>query len=94
MKSITKNKKVDNSKLYQFGINYDKHKKFQQFIDKNLNLLKSKNYKFTLLNFDNFLCKNLRCKIGSENGSYYSDVQHLSINGSKKLKSMINSYLD
>ncbi len=94
LKSITKNKKVDNSKLYQFGINYDKHKKFQQFIDKNLNLLKSKNYKFTLLNFDNFLCKNLRCKIGSENGSYYSDVQHLSINGSKKLKSMINSYLD
>ena len=86
--------KVDNSKLYQFGINYDKHKKFQQFINKNLNLLKTKNYKFTILNFDKFLCKNLRCKIGSENGSYYSDVQHLSINGSKKLKNMIISYLD
>ena len=79
-----KKKEIRDDKLISFSINYNKFIEHQKFIRNSINNIKKE---FTILkeiDFDDIFCNNLKCSIGSKNGSYYSDTNHLSINGALK----------
>ena len=88
-----KNNSFNEKKIQEYGVDVDKHKKLQKFIKENIKMLKNKNIKFKFINFDSFFCKNSKCRLGDVNGSFYHDLHHLSIYGSKKIENVIKSYL-
>lgn len=88
-----KNNSFNEKKIQEYGVDVNKHKKLQKFIKENIKMLKNKNIKFKFINFDSFFCKNSKCRLGDVNGSFYHDLHHLSIYGSKKIENVIKSYL-
>ncbi len=89
-----KNNLINLKKIHEYGVDFNKHKKLQKFIKENLEILKNKNIDFKVIDFDNFFCKNSKCRLGDVNGSFYHDLHHLSIYGSKKIKNVIKLYLN
>ena len=91
------NKKINEiniKKLSNLSVNFDKHMSIQEFVRKNTNIIKNKNYNFKEIDLNNYFCDNKKCKIGEKDASFYSDRSHLSIIGAKLIKNKIKQYLD
>ena len=80
----SKKKEVRDDKLLSFSINYNKYIKHQKFIRDSITNIKEEFNILKEINFDDIFCNKLKCSVGSENESYYSDKNHLSINGAMK----------
>ena len=84
-------KTVDINKLRLLSVSYDRHINFQKFIRTETKKLLKKSYMFKEIDFDKFFCDKKKCMIGEKNISYYSDDDHLSVSGSKKIKKLIEN---
>ncbi len=87
-------KSNDINKIFDYSVDYEKHKRLQSFVRNNIKILKYNNYSFKEIDFDNFFCDNNKCLIGNITSSYYFDKNHLSRNGAKSLNKEIKKYLD
>ena len=84
-KSIKKDNQVDIDVIKNLSVDYKDHKSLQKFIRDNIKIIK-KDYNFKEIDFDDFFCDNEKCLYGTNKNSYYSDKDHLSINGALSLK--------
>ena len=76
-----------NKKLYQFSIDRGRHDKLQFYTK---SLFKENASNMNVYDFDNIFCKD-KCLIGNSEGSFYSDDNHLTINGASLVKENIIS---
>ena len=91
--SIKKDKLNYQKFLYNLSVDYKKHVLFQKFVRNRVNLFNERSL-FDQINVDKIFCDKIKCIVGTEEGSYYSDDDHLSIFGSMKLKDEIKKFLD
>lgn len=87
-------KTVDINKLRLLSVSYDKHINFQKFIRTETEKLLKRNFLFKEIDFDKFFCDKKKCMIGEKHISYYSDDDHLSVSGTKKIKKIIENYFN
>ena len=80
----SKKKEVRDDKLLSFSISYNKYIEHQKFIRDSITNIKEEFNILKEIDFDEIFCNKLKCSVGSENESYYSDKNHLSINGAMK----------
>ena len=93
LNSFKKNKLDFNKFLYNLSVNYEKHISFQEFVRNETSFFNTESM-FKEINPDSYFCDKKKCLIGTQNGSFYSDDDHLSLLGSMKLKDEIKKFLD
>ena len=84
-----KKNKIDTKKLKKLSVSYKKNLESQNFIRKNIQILKKDNYKFKEIDLNDLFCNKDKCLIGNKNSSFYSDNDHLSIKGAKLMEKKI-----
>jgi len=91
---IKKNQNIDLKKLTNFSVNYEDHIKHQRFIKDNLNIIKNDYLNLKEIDLSEIFCNKSYCLHGSDNTSYYSDKNHLSVSGAMKtiikIKNLLN----
>ena len=94
-KSIeNKKKEIDLEKISSYAIRFKQHMEHQKFIRNNLDRIKKDYTNLKEIDFDNIFCNNSKCFYGSKNTSYYTDQNHLSINGAMKTVNKIKSLIE
>ena len=93
VKAIKKDKLNYQKYLYNLSVDYEKHLSLQKFVSNTVNSIQ-KSLMFDQIRFDNFFCDKQKCLVGTEEGSFYSDDDHLSIYGSLRLKDNIKKLLE
>ena len=95
-RSFVSNKIEFKRNLRNYSTTLDKHKKIQIFLE-NIFATSKNNFKnINLTNIEDFLCddEKIKCLVGNEKYSFYSDNNHLSINGAKLTKNKFKEIIE
>lgn len=92
-KSI-ENNFINVNKLTSFEISYSKHLKYQKFVRQSITKFRKEFPNLKEIDFDDIFCNNLKCAIGSKNTSFYSDRNHLSIDGAMRTVKEITNLIE
>jgi len=88
------NNSVDQDKLNNISVDFEKNMKLQSFVRKKVNIYKNKESSFNTIDLNEFFCEDKKCLIGNKNFSFYADDDHLSIEGAKAVKNELKKYLN
>ena len=88
------NNTVDQDKLNEISVDFEKNMKLQSFVRENVNIYKNRESSFNIIDLNEFFCEDNKCTIGNKNFSFYADDDHLSIEGAKAVKNELKKYLN
>ena len=82
--------------LIKYSIDSKKHNNLQKFVTEPFKYFSAKYNNLTLINLNNIFCdeKIKKCLIGNEKYSFYTDINHLSVNGTNLASDKINNFIE
>ena len=95
-RSFNQNFKKFSQNLLNYSVNINQHNNLQSFIKNIFKQAKNDYNNLTLINVDNVFCnKNIKkCFIGNNKHSFYTDLNHLSIEGAKLTMHKFSKYIE